>query len=310
LTDQIKIIVSKIDDETRIDRWLKKRFSLLTQSFIENKLRRGLIRINHKKIRSNYIVLAGDIVTITEYSGTIFSKIKISKSKKFIPKRISIKFQSSIIYESSDFIILNKWTGVSTQGAGKIDISINDIIKSISEEYNLVHRLDKDTSGLLIIAKNYKSAKFFSKLFRNHEVEKIYLAICQGIPKNLNSTVKLKMSKKSFSQNSQTITKYKTVNTSKKLSLMLYKPLTGKTHQLRIVSKYLNCPIIGDKKYSINDKYLREQLKLNAYFLKFVFKNHQFEFKSIIPKNFLEFMKNNNLVAPKDNKLINLLKIF
>ena len=68
MTDQKNIKVDNIDDETRIDRWLKRRFSLLTQSFIENKLRRGLIKINHKKVKSNYQVLAGDIVSISNFS--------------------------------------------------------------------------------------------------------------------------------------------------------------------------------------------------------------------------------------------------
>ena len=83
LTDQKKIKVNNIDDETRIDRWLKRRFPLLTQSFIENKLRRGLIKINHKKVKSNYQVLSGDIVSFSNFSEKIFSRIKITKTKKF-----------------------------------------------------------------------------------------------------------------------------------------------------------------------------------------------------------------------------------
>ena len=73
MTDQKKIKVNNVDDETRIDRWLKRRFSLLTQSFIENKLRRGLIKINDKKVKSNYQVLAGEIVSISNFSEKIFS---------------------------------------------------------------------------------------------------------------------------------------------------------------------------------------------------------------------------------------------
>ena len=81
-------------------------------------------------------------------------------------------FKSSIIYESLDFMIINKWSGISVQGVNKKEISIDDIITNISDKSSLVHRLDKDTSGLLIIAKNYKSAKIFGKLFRDHEIEK------------------------------------------------------------------------------------------------------------------------------------------
>ena len=310
MTDLKNIKVNNIDDESRIDRWLKRRFPLLTQSFIENKLRRGLIKINHKKVKSNYQVLDGDVVSISKFSEKIFSTIKITKTKKFIPKETISVFKSSIIYESLDFMVINKWTGISVQGVNKKEISIDDIINNIADKYSLVHRLDKDTSGLLIIAKNYKSAKVFGTLFRDQKIEKMYFAICQGVPKNLNSIVKLGINKKKSNKNLQTITKYKVVNKSNKISLILYKPLTGKTHQLRIVSKYLNCPIIGDSKYGNNKNYSKEQLMLNAFYLQFTFKNYQYEFSSILPQNILRFMKRVNLVFPKGVKIEDLSKTF
>ena len=303
MTDKKNIKVNNIDDETRIDRWLKRRFPLLTQSFIENKLRRGLIKINQKKVKSNYQVLAGDVINISKFSEKIFSTIKITKTKKFVPKEIFSIFKSSIIYESLDFMIINKWTGISVQGASKKEISIDDIINKISNNFSLVHRLDKETSGLLIIAKNYKAAKAFGKLFRDHKIEKTYFAICHGIPRNLSSIVKLKINNKKSNKNLQTITKYKVVNRSNQISLIFYKPLTGKTHQLRIVSKYLNCPIIGDSKYGNSNKFLKEQLMLNAFYLQFTFKNHQYKFSSILPKNILKFMKRINLTFPNDEKI-------
>ena len=310
MTDQKNIKVNNVDDETRIDRWLKRRFPLLTQSFIENKLRRGLIKINDKKVKSNHQVLAGEIVSISNFSEKIFSKIEINKIKKFIPKIFFSMFKSSIIFESEDFMVINKWTGISVQGVNNNEISIDDIIINISDKFNLVHRLDKDTSGLLIIAKNYKSVKIFGKLFRDHEILKMYLAFCQGVPRNLNSIVKLKINKKNSKKNLKTITKYKVVNKSSKISLILYKPLTGKTHQLRIVSKYLNCPIIGDRKYGKNKNYSKEQLMLNAFYLKFTFKNHQYEFQSKIPTHILKFMKKINMQIPTKEKLKNLLETF
>ena len=136
------------------------------------------------------------------------------------------------------------------------------------------------------------------------------MQFCQGVPRNLNSIVKLKINKKNSKKNLQTITKYKVVNKSSKISLILYKPLTGKTHQLRIVSKYLNCPIIGDAKYGKNKSYSKEQLMLNALYLQFVFKNHQYEFSSVLPKNILKFMKRKNLTFPKDEKVKYLTKVF
>ena len=286
------IKVNKSDDETRIDRWLKRRFSPLNQSFVEKNLRRGKIKVNNKKIKSNYVVISGDIVTIYE---NLFNNVFL-QFKKTANKKISIKFKKefrkSIIFENSDFIILNKWHNISCHAGSKIKISIDDIIKNYSTDYNLVHRLDKETSGLLIIAKNLKATRIFVNLFKEQKIKKIYSALCEGIPKNLNSIVNLKI--KSIKNNVQTITSYKVIQKKYHISLILYKPITGKTHQLRIVSKYLNCPIIGDKKYTINHNYKLEKLKLNACYLKFIFKEKEYNFNTKLPSDFINLMKKNN----------------
>ena len=114
--------------------------------------------------------------------------------------------------------------------------------------------------------------------------------------------MKLKIKNK-INSNVKTITKYTVIKKRNKISLNLFKPFTGKTHQLRIVSKYLNCPIIGDKKYNVNNKYKFEKLKLHAHYLKFQFNDQDYEFKSILPSHFLSFMKKNNLYIKLDNHI-------
>ena len=288
--------VQEKDEETRIDRWLKRNFSSLNQNFIERNLRKGLIKINHSKVKANYKVIKNDIVNIFNYSKDNYRHIIKKLIHNKIPKDLKKKFDKSIIFENEDFIVVNKWSDISTQGGSEKNISIDDIVKKISRNYNLVHRLDKETSGLLLIAKNLKITKIFGKLFKEQKIEKIYVAICQGVPKNLNSVVKLRIaSKRNLSLTSQSVTKYKVLKHNKKLSIILFKPLTGKTHQLRIVSKHLNCPIIGDKKYSKQKKYNSEELKLNAFFLQFVINNEKFEFKSELPNHFKEFLKKNKI---------------
>ena len=288
--------VQEKDEETRIDRWLKRNFSSLNQNFIERNLRKGLIKINHSKVKANYKVIKNDIVNIFNYSKDNYRHIIKKLIHNKIPKDLKKKFNKSIIFENEDFIVINKWSDIATQGGSEKNISIDDIIKIISRSYNLVHRLDKETSGLLLIAKNLKITKIFGKLFKEQKIKKIYVAICQGVPKNLNSVVKLRIaSKRNLSLTSQSVTKYKVLKNSKKLSIILFRPLTGKTHQLRIVSKHLNCPIIGDMKYSKQTKYNSEKLKLNAFFLQFVINNEKFEFKSELPNHFKEFLKKNKI---------------
>ena len=288
--------VQEKDEETRIDRWLKRNFSSLNQNFIEKNLRKGLIKINHSKVKANYKVIKNDIVNIFNYSKDNYRHIIKKLIHNKIPKDLKKKFDKSIIFENEDFIVINKWSDISTQGGSEKNISIDDIIKTISRSYNLVHRLDKETSGLLLIAKNLKITKIFGKLFKEQKIKKIYVAICQGVPKNLNSVVKLRIvSKRNLSLTSQSVTKYKVLKNNKKLSIILFRPLTGKTHQLRIVSKHLNCPIIGDMKYSKQKKYNSEKLKLNAFFLHFVINSEKFEFKSELPNHFKEFLKKNKI---------------
>ena len=284
------------DEETRIDRWLKRNFSSLNQNFIERNLRKGLIKINHSKVKANYKVIKNDIVNIFNYSKDNYRHIIKKLIHNKIPKDLKKNFDKSIIFENEDFIVINKWSDIATQGGSTKNISIDDIIKKISRNYNLVHRLDKETSGLLLIAKNLKITKIFGKLFKEQKIKKIYVAICQGVPKNLNSEVKLRIaSKRNLSETSQSVTKYQVLKSKNKLSIIIFRPLTGKTHQLRIVSKHLNCPIIGDMKYSKQKKYNSEKLKLNAFFLQFVINSEKFEFKSELPNHFKEFLKKNKI---------------
>ena len=300
--------VSALDVDTRIDRWLKRNFSSLNQSFIEKNLRKGLIKINQHKVKANYKVIKNDIVNIFNYSKDSYRHNIKKIIYKNIPKELISKFNQSIIYENKDFIIINKWTNVVTQGVSKISISIDDIIKKISKDYNLVHRLDKETSGLLILAKNLLITKLFCKLFKEQKIKKIYVAVCQGVPKNLDSIVKLNIvNKRNPSKSDQSITKYKVLKNKNKLSIILFSPLTGKTHQLRIVSKHLGCPIIGDIKYNKQKKYSLEKLKLNAYFLQFIIKNKKYEFKSKLPNHFNEFLAKNEISTIIDNNLSHIL---
>ena len=282
--------ITILEEDSRIDKWLKRKFSSLKQSFIEKNLRKGLIKVNKIKVKASYKVLKNDIVNIINYSKDSYPYIVKKIIYKNIPKKLQSKFDQSIIFENNDFIVINKWNNIATQGVSKINFSIDDIIKKKSKDYNLVHRLDKETSGLLVISKNLQITKLFGKMFKEQKIKKIYIAICQGMPKNLDSIVKLKIKNKmQKTKTSQSITKYKVLLNKNKFSVILFTPLTGKTHQLRIVSKYLGCPIIGDNKYNKQKKYVLEKLKLNAYFLKFEIKSKQYEFKAKLPNHFNEF---------------------
>lgn len=292
-----KFLINKEDDQDlRLDKWLKKNYSSLNQSFIEKNLRKGNIKVNNLKVVSKYKLQENDIVIIFNYSKESYYHQSKNTKKFNVPNKYNELFKSSIIYENDDFLILNKWTGIATQGGSKINISIDHIIKNLSIKYNLVHRLDRETSGLLIIAKNLKYTKYFGKLFKQHLIKKVYIAICQGHPKNSESEINFSIpDKKDQTKKNNSITQYKVFQTKNNLSNIIFSPKTGKTHQLRIVAKHLGCPIVGDTKYNKQNKYNLEKLKLNAHILRFTIDNQKYEFFSKFPDHLKNFFKKNNL---------------
>ncbi len=296
----IKIIKIEKNFDIRLDKYLKYTFTSLTQSFIEKNIRKKNILINNFKTSSKYIVKQNDNLKILDFHEDKYKNKIIFNRKVDISNEVLKKFNKSIIFQNNNFMIINKWSSIATQSGSKIKISIDDIIKKISPNYKLVHRLDKDTSGLLIIAKNRSSAKGFGNLFKLRLINKTYIAICEGIPRLKESNLNLDIKNK-FNKIEKTNTFYRVLHNLNGISLILFKPMTGKTHQLRIVSKNLTCPIIGDNKYNNQSKYNTEILKLNAHILNFSFNNEDYEFFSELPDDFKNFIKKNKLKYLKRN---------
>ena len=274
----------------RLDKYLKRLFSNLSQSFIEKNLRKKNILINGLSVKSKYIVNENDLIIIKNYSEEIYATHEPQRNHKKVNTTQIKNFNDSIVFENDNFIVINKWCGISTQGGTNIIISIDAIIKSISTNYNLVHRLDKETSGLLIVAKNLKYTKIFGKLFKLQLIKKTYLAICDGKPKMNESYVDLLLHNDNKDKH-QTKTFYKILSNKQRTSLIQFEPKTGKKHQLRIVAKNLGSPIVGDRKYNLNQSNKNENLKLNAHKLEFMIEGNQFKFKSDLPKDFTNYMK-------------------
>ena len=290
---KIKIITDS--ENQRLDKFLKKSFSSLTQSFIEKNLRKKNILVNNKTSKAKYLINKDDLIIIKNFSKEIYADNKIKKTNKKIDSYLIKNFEKSILHENSNFLVIDKWSGISTQGGTNITISIDTIIKNISSNYNLVHRLDRETSGLLLIAKNLKYTKIFGKLFRLQKIKKIYLALCDGKPKLKESYVDLAIKDRDMNNSVQTKTYYKIISYNNKTSLIQFEPKTGKKHQLRIVAKNLGCPIVGDNNYNLNQSNKQENLKLNAHKLEFNIENIVFNYKSKLPKDFTDYIINKQI---------------
>ena len=209
----IKIfIIDKDTADQRLDKFLKRSFNSLSQSFIEKNLRKKNILLNQHLTKSNQIIKVDDKITIKNFSTEVYQKFKKNQSTIKINKSYITNFKKSILYEDDNFLIIDKWSGIAVQGGSNIVISIDTIIKNISENYNLVHRLDKETSGLMIIAKNLKYTRFFGQLFKSQKLKKTYLAICDGMPKLKESYVDLNINSNTTNKIIETKTFYKVLS--------------------------------------------------------------------------------------------------
>ena len=195
----------------RLDKYLKEKYTSLTQGFIEKNIRKKNILINNSTTKANYLVKLNDELKILNYHEKVYKNKIIFKKNIEVSKEILSEFNRSIIFENNDFFVLNKWSQIATQGGSKIKTSIDHIIKNINTQYRLVHRLDKETSGLLLIAKNLNYATKISLLFKQKKITKFYIALCEGNPKNNVSQVNLKIKNKKL-KIEDTLTNYKVLN--------------------------------------------------------------------------------------------------
>ena len=273
--------VDKDFSDTRLDRYIKIKFSRIPQSLIEKYIRKKKILVNKEKTKSSYKLSIGDEVEI--YFNT--ENKKNLKVEKKIQKTKNLRFlQKKIIFECEDYIILNKPQGIPSQGGSKVKENIIDILNSNDKNFYLVHRLDSDTTGLMIIAKNREFAKKFSFLFQSRKIKKKYYAIVNG---NINKN-KGEIITKEIINGKVIISKtlFQVKSNKKKFSLLDIELVSGRKHQIRKQFFDLNHSIVGDNKYG--DKKNNINLCLCSYFLEFKYKNNIKNYKISLPK----FMKN------------------
>ncbi len=283
-------------NDMRIDRWLRSKLGKIPQGLIEKNLRLGKIKINKKKVKSSFKVHTNDKVDIFNFN---FKESIYQKKEIFIPSNEIIKSNEDLIIDNNDdFIVLNKSAGISVQGGTKskknlVDIFSKSEIFQGSKPYS-VHRLDKDTSGVFIMAKNRKSAQLLTSLFRLRKVHKTYLAICNGeLEKNSgewnNELIRYDNGKKII-EKAKTI--YKVLDKNSNSSLVEMKPITGRKHQLRKQLFNIGHSIYGDKKYrSLSTKRINKDLMLHSYQIRFMINDKKYTYKALLPDYFKRLLK-------------------
>lgn len=251
-----KYIVEKEEKGKRLDSYIANKSEKITRTFAEKLIKNGEILVNNKKQKVAYKINEGDIITIEKQEA----------------KDIKLKAQNipvDIIYEDDDIIVVNKPKGMVVHPAnGNPDGTLVNAIMAICKDSlsgiggeirpGIVHRLDKDTSGLLIIAKNDEAHVNVSEQIKNHEVKKTYIALVRGIIKENEATIDIPIGRSTSDRKKMAVNKkgknaithIKVLKRYDKYTLVEVNIETGRTHQIRVHLSYIGYPIIGDTTYS------------------------------------------------------------
>ena len=293
--------VEKDYQNTRFDKWFKAKIINLPQSLIEKIIRLNKVKINRKRVKSSYRVKYGDIVEVYDISK--FKENYRPKILKYKPSKKEVNIYDDFIIENNEnFIIINKPAGIAVQSGTKSFKNIIDILKDskyfVNHKPYIVHRLDKETSGILIIAKSREYAQLFTSLFRIRKIHKTYVALTYGKVSKLKTILKddLVLYENNRKIIQKAISYLKVLKSSDSYSYVELNPITGRKHQLRKQLYNIGNPIVGDNKYFINRKLNKKKTKnnnlmLHAYKIKFMINNVQYNFKAKYNKHFEDFLK-------------------
>ncbi len=243
------------DDGMRLNRWFLKYYPGLSLGRLNKLLRTKQIKLDGCRAEASCKLRAGQELRLPPLDNEQQAGVK----KDFVSPKDEAFVQSLVIYKDENILVLNKPSGLAVQGGTHTERHVDGMLDALkfekTERPKLVHRIDKNTSGLLVLARNRKYAELLTKAFREHQLQKTYLAFCLGVPSKKEGEIKmplLKSGEKSIvgEEGKEAVTKYKVLDTAGNMfSLIAAYPLTGRTHQIRAHLEAIGCPIAGDDKY-------------------------------------------------------------
>ncbi len=268
----------------RIDNFLIGHFNRLPKTLIYRWLRKGELRVNKKRIKPTYRVTAGDTIRIPPF--------QLEDKEEIIPvKEDHLTYlESLILFENEDYMVINKPSGIAVHGGSGVNSGLIERLRQLrpkAKKLELAHRLDKETSGCIIIAKKYSILTYFHQILKDRKAQKIYHALVHGHwqppQKKINAPLKRhllahgeRIVKIDHSEGKEALTSVKPLQTFSDYTLVEAKPHTGRTHQIRVHLASENHPIVCDKKYGWQERDLKimkkgfNRLFLHAYSISFI----------------------------------------
>lgn len=259
-TKVLQIEITDENHEQRVDNFLITLLKGVPKSHIYRIVRKGEVRVNKGRVEINHRLKTGDIVRVPPV------RIAERSEEVFVPTNLKDALQQSILYEDDGFLIVNKPAGFAVHGGSGVSSGIIEGLRLLRPEakfLELVHRLDKDTSGCLVIAKKRSALRAFHAIFRDNQVKKTYIALLVGQWKKKQLVVNAPLLKNVAKGGERMVTisregkEAETVFTRlqqfKEVTLVEAAPKTGRTHQIRVHALHLGHPIIGDERYGRDD---------------------------------------------------------
>ena len=256
------------DENVRLDRWLKTHLPGVPHGALLKLIRTGQVRVDGGRAKHNQRLVAGQRVRIPPMSAKRTQKPWVKPEPK-VSAADTEMIQAMILHQDDDIIVLNKPPGLPVQGGTGTDRHLDGMLDALAqggERPKLVHRLDKDTSGVLVLARNVPAARALTALFRGRETEKLYWGLVVGIPERREGTINLAIEKQSGKSGEKMVasdkgkraqTHYKVIeNAARETAWVAMMPVTGRTHQLRVHMAAIGTPIVGDGKYGGREAFL------------------------------------------------------